>query len=131
MAKPQLLKLRALSILGIIIVVVIILFLIPHSPAYTYLKDFLLWINDIPIAYGTVTLTIIYSIAMIFCFPGTPFNLAAGFLFGVWLGAAVTVIGCDLGATLAFMVGRTLGRDWAQQRILTFFIIIHFIISCH
>jgi len=98
-------------------VVVIVLFLIPDSPAQRYLLDFMNWINDIQPLYGTITLTIMYAFAMIFCFPGTPFNLAAGFLFGVWLGTAVTVVGCDLGATLAFMIGRTLGKDWAQEQV--------------
>jgi len=110
-------KVVTLSVLCAIFVVVIILFLIPDSPAQKYLLDFMNWIQDIPKPYATVTLTIVYAIAMIFCFPGTPFNLAAGLLFGVWLGAAVTVVGCDLGATFAFLIGRTLGRDWAQEQV--------------
>jgi len=110
-------KLVALSVLCVLFVVVIVLFLIPDSPAQKYLLDFMNWISDISTVYGTVTLTIMYAFAMIFCFPGTPFNLAAGFLFGIWLGAAVTVVGCDLGATFAFLIGRTLGKDWAQEQV--------------
>jgi uncharacterized membrane protein YdjX (TVP38/TMEM64 family) len=96
----------------------IILFMIPDSPAQRYLLDFMKWLEGVPKLYGTMSLTAMYAIAMIFCFPGTPFNLAAGFLFGIWLGTAVTIIGCNVGATLAFVIGRTLGRDWAQERIL-------------
>jgi len=75
------------------------------------------WIEDIDVIYGSITLTVMYAVAMVFCFPGTPFNLAAGFLFGIWLGAAVTIVGCDLGATFAFLLGRTLGKDWAQEQV--------------
>jgi len=110
-------KLVALTVLCAIFVVVIVLFLIPDSPAQKYLLNFMSWIQDINKLYGTITLTIMYALAMVFCFPGTPFNLAAGFLFGVWLGAAVTVVGCDLGATFAFLIGRTLGREWAQEQV--------------
>jgi len=110
-------RLVVLSALCILFVVIIILFMIPDSPAQNYLMDFLFWIKDIPPQYGTVTLTVVYAISIVLCFPGTPFNLAAGFLFDVWLGAAVTIIGCDLGATIAFLLGRTLGKDWAQEQV--------------
>jgi len=111
------LKLVALTVLGTICLAVIILFLIPDSPAQEYLWEFMKWIGNINKIYGTLALTIIYAITMVFCFPGTPFNLAAGYMFGVWLGAAVTVVGCDLGATFAFLIGRTLGREWAQEQV--------------
>jgi len=113
----QRLKMVALSLLCALFCVVIILFLIPDSPAQRYLLDFMNWIGDVNPIYGTIILTVMYAFAMVFCFPGTPFNLAAGFLFGIWLGAAVTVVGCDLGATFAFLIGRTLGKEWAQEQV--------------
>lgn len=75
------------------------------------------WISNINTVYGSLTLSFIYAVSMIFCFPGTPFNLAAGYMFPVWLGTVVTVVGCDLGATFAFLIGRTLGREWAQEQV--------------
>lgn len=118
----------ALGILCTIVVVVIVLFMIPDSPAQQYLIDLMSWIKTINKVYGTITLAILYAIAILFCFPGTPFNLAAGFLFGIWIGAAVTIIGCDLGATLAFILGRTLGKDWAQGRIFFKLILIYLLL---
>jgi len=110
-------KILVLSVLCALFLVIIVLFLIPDSPAQRHLLDFMTWIDNISPAYGTITLTVVYAISIIFCFPGTPFNLAAGFLFDVWLGTAVTVVGCDLGATFAFLIGRTLGKDWAQEQV--------------
>lgn len=107
----------ALGALCTIVVVVIILCMIPDSPALRYLIEVLSWVKSVRKAYGTVILSFMYAVAMLFCFPGTPFNLAAGYLFGIWLGAAVTIVGCDLGATLAFLLGRTLGKDWAQEQV--------------
>jgi len=105
-------------LLGGTFIAVIICFMIPDSPAYEYLLDFMYWIKNIPILAGSITLTVIYAVSLVLCFPGTPFNLAAGFLFGIWLGSLVTVAGSDIGATLAFLLGRTLGRDWAQKQVL-------------
>jgi len=116
-SSSSLFKFVAAAVLGVIIVAVVVFFLIPDSPAYIYLMDFMKWINHIPVVYGSITLTFIYAFCLMLCFPGTPFNLAAGFLFGIWLGSLVTVVGSDLGASLAFLIGRTLGRDWAQKQV--------------
>jgi len=118
MSPSQVAKFAAALILGGTLIAVIIFFMIPDSPAYEYMLDFMNWIKNIPIIAGSITLTIIYAVSLVLCFPGTPFNLAAGFLFGIWLGSVVTVVGSDLGASLAFLLGRTLGRDWAQRQVL-------------
>lgn len=113
----QRVRLTALAVLSSTILIVIVLFSIPDSPAQSYLIDTMFWLKNINKVWGTLTLTVIYAVSLVFCFPGTPLNLAAGFLFGTWLGSFVTVIGADVGASLAFLLGRTLGRDWAQQQI--------------
>eukprot|EP01111_Echinosteliopsis_oligospora_P012600 TRINITY_DN4334_c0_g1_i1.p1 TRINITY_DN4334_c0_g1~~TRINITY_DN4334_c0_g1_i1.p1 ORF type:complete len:277 (-),score=52.55 TRINITY_DN4334_c0_g1_i1:282-1112(-) len=105
------------GVMAILLTTIIILFLVPNSPVQTYLMEFMEWIQNIPVIIGSITLMIMYAIAMVFLFPGTPFNLAAGFLYGVWLGAIVTVVGCDLGASLSFLISRTLGREWAQEQV--------------
>ena len=43
-------------------------------------------------------------------------SLAAGALFGRWLGTAVVSIASTLGATLAFLSSRYLLRGWVQRR---------------
>tara|TARA_R110002050_G_scaffold110739_4_gene223207 strand:- start:1652 stop:1801 length:150 start_codon:yes stop_codon:yes gene_type:complete len=40
--------------------------------------------------------------------PGTPFNLAAGYLFGPWWGAPVALVGASVGGIAAFLLARTL-----------------------
>lgn len=48
--------------------------------------------------------------------PGTPINLAAGLLYGVWIGSIVSVTGCTVGALIAFLLGRTFFRNWAEKQ---------------
>ena len=43
-------------------------------------------------------------------------TLAAGALFGLWLGTLIVSFASSIGATLAFLVSRTLLRDWVQAR---------------
>jgi len=118
MSSTNTIKLVLLGILFILIAVVVISFLIPDAPTQQYMLDFLYWIKNVPRLYGSIILTSIYAVSLVFCFPGTPINLAAGFLFGVWVGSAVTVTGCDIGAILSYLLGRTLGRDWAQNQLM-------------
>lgn len=43
-------------------------------------------------------------------------NLAAGVLFGVSQGLLVSLAGLAVGATISFVIGRALGRDWLHRR---------------
>ena len=55
----------------------------------------------------------LYVAAVAFSVPGAVFiTLAGGFLFGAWRGAALTVVGATIGATLIFLFARRLfGAD--------------------
>lgn len=43
-------------------------------------------------------------------------TLAGGALFGFWVGLLLVSFASSIGATLAFLVSRTLMRDWVQQK---------------
>jgi uncharacterized membrane protein YdjX (TVP38/TMEM64 family) len=50
----------------------------------------------------------IYTVVVALSIPGAAaMTVAAGFLFGVWLGTVCVVIGATLGATAVFLVART------------------------
>ncbi|HEX72269.1 MAG TPA: TVP38/TMEM64 family protein, partial [Candidatus Hydrogenedentes bacterium] len=44
-------------------------------------------------------------------------SLGAGFLFGVVVGTIAVSLGSTLGACAAFLVGRTVARDWVSQKV--------------
>jgi uncharacterized membrane protein YdjX (TVP38/TMEM64 family) len=43
--------------------------------------------------------------------------LLAGFLFGVWEGLAVIWVGGLVGSAAAFVLGRTVAREWIERRL--------------
>jgi uncharacterized membrane protein YdjX (TVP38/TMEM64 family) len=49
--------------------------------------------------------------------PSAPIAVAAGAAYGDWLGTALVAAGAVLGATIAFLIARYLGRD-AVRRLL-------------
>jgi len=55
-----------------------------------------------------------YSLAAALGLPATPFTLAGGALFGVRFGTVLNWIGASIGATLAFLLARTLGHGAVQ-----------------
>jgi len=60
---------------------------------------------------------VVYVMVTALSLPGAAImTLAAGAIFGLWLGLLVVSFASSIGATLAFLVSRSLLRDWVQQR---------------
>jgi uncharacterized membrane protein YdjX (TVP38/TMEM64 family) len=59
----------------------------------------------------------LYVLATVCLIPGLILTLAGGAIFGLARGVALVSAGSVLGASAAFFIGRTLAREWTQQRI--------------
>ena len=59
----------------------------------------------------------LYAIWVTLLLPGVWASMLAGALYGTWLGSLIVFIGASIGAEVAFWLGRTLLRDWAQRRM--------------
>jgi uncharacterized membrane protein YdjX (TVP38/TMEM64 family) len=59
----------------------------------------------------------IYATATTLSIPGaTVLTLAGGFLFGVWLGGAATVVGATIGAVVVFLAARAAAGDFLRRK---------------
>jgi uncharacterized membrane protein YdjX (TVP38/TMEM64 family) len=67
-------------------------------------------------AWGPLALIALWLIAPLLLVPGAPITLAAGALFGPFLGAVYSLVGATGGATLAFLLARHAGADWVERR---------------
>ncbi len=74
------------------------------------------WVDERPVAGALLYLgaTIVAVVALT---PGWIPMMLAGLLFGLGLGLLYGLIGITVGATLAFVAGRTLARGWVEKRI--------------
>ncbi len=101
----------------------ILLLIIIGAPVYLYMnyRDTLLspeWLAGLPdllrqysrrsalILIGLQILQVIISIV-----PGQPIQIAASYLFGVFRGYLISIIGATIGATIAFYLAKLLGKD--------------------
>ncbi len=59
----------------------------------------------------------LYVLACVMFLPGSMLTLGAGVVFGVVKGSIIVSVASTLGATVAFLVGRYLARDWVSGKI--------------
>lgn len=74
------------------------------------------WIESLGI-WGPIAFIAIYAIATVFLIPGSALTLGAGLLFGVVWGSVWVIIAANLGANLAFLIGRYFARDAVSKKI--------------
>ena len=106
-------KLRALSIvLGIALVA-----------AATYLLPLAEWVTGLAQgaretgALGVAIFFAAYVVSTVAVLPGSILTLALGFAYGPVWGLAIASPASVTGATCAFLLGRTLLRDWAAHKV--------------
>ncbi|MDJ0552982.1 MAG: TVP38/TMEM64 family protein [Microcoleaceae cyanobacterium MO_207.B10] len=80
------------------------------------LKNILIWIENLGL-WSPITFIIIYNLATLLLIPGSVLTLGSGIIFGVVWGSIYVFIASTLGATIAFIVGRYISRDWVCQQL--------------
>lgn len=80
------------------------------------LRDILEWVDRLG-AVGAIAFIAIYVMATVAFIPGSILTFGSGVLFGVVWGSLYVFISATLGATIAFLVGRYLARNWIFQKI--------------
>ena len=74
------------------------------------LRELLAFVADQPV-YGPLIFVALYTIRPLVFFSAGLLSIGAGLLFGPLLGVLLTIVGANLGASLAYLIGRSFGRD--------------------
>ncbi|KAJ0053891.1 hypothetical protein Pint_03362 [Pistacia integerrima] len=96
---------------------------LPIEKAYTIfpslhiLKEFLLWIKQDLGPWGPVVMTAAYIPLAIFAIPASILTLGGGYLYGLPIGFIIDSVGGTVGATAAFLIGRTFGRSYVISKL--------------
>ncbi|MBI5342672.1 MAG: TVP38/TMEM64 family protein [Deltaproteobacteria bacterium] len=67
--------------------------------------------------WGPAIFILVYAAGVCLFLPGTLLTTLGGAIFGAWQGFLYVWIGAMLGASAAFWIGRTLGRDLAASLV--------------
>ena len=85
------------------------------------LGSVLAWMESTLAAAGLATFILIfigvYVLACVLSVPGSILTLGAGMIVGVGWGTVAVSIGSTLGASAAFFIGRTVGRNWIAAKL--------------
>lgn len=80
------------------------------------LQNFLRFVDGLS-WYGILLYGVVYIGTVVILFPAVILTLGAGFVFGLWKGTLCVLVAGTVGATLAFLLGRTLLRSWIERKI--------------
>lgn len=86
-------------------------------PVDKMLNGFLMWIHINPGPWGPVALALAYIPLTVFAVPASILTIGGGYLFGLPIGFLADSLGSALGATVAFLVGRTIGRPLVLAKL--------------
>lgn len=103
---------------GIVTALVAASIAMPRLPYQDWLTASLGFVRELG-AWGPVLVAAIYVPACLFFIPGSLITLCAGFVFGVVRAGVAVSVGSTLGATAAFLAGRTIARGAVAARVAT------------
>jgi uncharacterized membrane protein YdjX (TVP38/TMEM64 family) len=107
---------RTLKIVLAILIVVGFVLAVRLLPVATWLDQFIGYVRGVgPIGY--VLYVIAYVVCCVLLVPALALTLGAGAIFGFAKGIIIVQIGATLGATAAFLLGRTVFRRYVEARI--------------
>lgn len=69
------------------------------------------WVDGFGV-WGPLVYILVYSIAPSLMMPGLVLTVAGGVLFGPVRGSVYVMVGATIGASVAFLIARYMGRDW-------------------
>ena len=85
-------------------------------PVQDWLQSLQAWIQSLGY-WGPLAFIVIYILATVFLLPGAAMTPLSGLLFGLGWGTLWVVIGSNIGASLAFVIGRYFARDSVSRKI--------------
>lgn len=105
---------RILKIVLAIAIVVAIVIAVRMLPLGEWITQFQTWVRGIgPLGY--VVYALAYAVCCVLIVPALALTLGAGAIFGFVAGSLVVIVGATIGATLAFILARTVLRHRVER----------------
>ena len=78
------------------------------------LRSFQGWVTGLG-PLGWVLYALVYAVCCVLFVPGSILTLGAGALYGLWTGTAIVLAGAPLGATLSFLLAKSVLRKKIER----------------
>ena len=103
-------KSRVGPVIALVAVVVLLAVAFSVLPIGAWLAAFQTWVHDLGPA-GWIVYALVYAACVTLFVPASILTLGAGAIYGLGVGVGVVLAGATLGATISFLLARTLLRD--------------------
>lgn len=114
--------LRIMTLVAWILLIIAIIFIIgPGNLIASYNSLTPVGIKNFMLSFGILSVIVFILICTfrpIVFLPVTPFTLASGFLFGIWWGILISLVGTTLSAVFTFAVSRFLFHDYVKNKVV-------------
>jgi uncharacterized membrane protein YdjX (TVP38/TMEM64 family) len=100
-------------VLGILVVAALVV-MVRMLPVAAWLTSFQAYVRGLG-AVGYIVYALVYAICVVFFVPASILTLGAGAIFGLVAGTLVVIVGATLGATIAFILARTVMRRRVEK----------------
>ena len=107
---------KNVKIAAALLLVLSLFFLARFFPVANWTSQFVDWVRTLGF-WAALVYFFVYVIGTVLFIPGTALTLGSGLLFGVLWGTLLVSLASVTGATLAFLIARYVGREWALRRI--------------
>lgn len=107
----------AIRLIGFTLLAMAILAILVFLPGKSYLYELLEHVRGMR-TWGPFLVGAVYVLATVLLVPGSLLTMGTGFVLGVVVGTITVSIASTLGASAAFLLGRTLARSWVQEKIV-------------
>jgi len=109
---------RIVQVISLVVIVISLAILAQQLPLGQAMTAFVAWVESTG-AWGPLTYTFVYVVAVVMLVPGSAMALAAGLLFGLWEGVLIVSLASTAGAAATFLITRNFARqkvaDWVAQ----------------
>ena len=99
-----------------IVILALIVWVLRHSPVVDYIArlqdDVAQWG-----VWGAVCYPFLFALCNLLLLPGGILCVGSGFLFGLWWGFLLVLIGNTIAAAIAFGISRSIGQEWLSRAI--------------
>src|SRR4030067_728754 len=107
---------RPISLIGLIVTIFILAILFGVGEKLDALRE---WIQSLGVL-GPAVFVGLYVLGVVAGIPGSALTVAAGGLFGSWLGVILVSLSSTIGASFSFLIARYFARDavahWLSRR---------------
>lgn len=112
-------KLLRTGLIGglLVLIAVVVLVVALEVPVVEHLSFAQAWIASLG-PRGAALYPLFYALCNVLLLPAGILSVGGGFFFGLWWGFFLVLTGNVLGAAIAFLISRVLGRRWFERRML-------------